>query len=98
VISNSIFVASIIFLGCVFYLVGELRFLAPYRVFIFQRYGVSIGWFSLLVFFNLFAAIYAFNRQLFLKDTGRKLAHVEKQLRTGSSISEELSERLREGT
>jgi len=31
-----------------------------------------------------------------LKDTGRKLAHVEMQLRTGLSISTELTERLKE--
>jgi hypothetical protein len=96
VISNSIFVASIIFLAAGFYLGGELRFLTPYRDFILHRYGIAIAWFAALAFFNLFAAIYALNRQLFLKDTGRKLAHVEKQLRTGSSISEELSERLSE--
>ena len=95
-IGNSIFVTSIIFLAIGFYLAGELRFLAPYRVYILQRYGVAIAWFSGLAFFNLFAAIYSLNRKLFLKDTGRKLAHVEKQLRTGSSISEELSERLSE--
>ncbi len=95
-IGNSIFVATIVFLAVGFYLVGELRFLAPYRGYIFHRYGTAIGWFAGLAFFNLFAAIYAVNRQLFLKDTGRKLAHVEKQLRTGSSISEELSERLSE--
>lgn len=95
-ISNSIFVASIIFLAAGFYLAGELRFLAPYRVYIFYRYSAAIAWFAVLAFFNLFAAIYALNRQLFLKDTGRKLAHLEKQLRTGSSISEELSERLSE--
>jgi hypothetical protein len=95
-IGNSIFVTSIIFLAAGFYLGGELRFLAPYRAYIFQRYGIAIAWFSALAFLNLFAAIYALNRQLFLKDTGRKLAHVEKQLRTGSSISEELSERLSE--
>jgi hypothetical protein len=93
-IGNSIFVTSIIFLAAGFYLAEELRFLAPYRAYIFQRYGTVIAWFSALVFFNLFAAIYALNRQLFLKDTGRKLAHVEKQLRTGSTISAELSDRL----
>ena len=49
-----------------------------------------------LLFFNLFALVYFATRQLFLKDTGRKLAHVEKQLRTGSSISDELTKRLEE--
>jgi hypothetical protein len=31
-----------------------------------------------------------------LKDTGRKLAHLEKQLRSGAGISEELTRRLDE--
>ncbi len=95
-ISNSVFVTSIIFLALAFYLVGELRFLAQYRDYIWHRYGTAIIWFASLAFLNLFAAIYALNRQLFLKDTGRKLAHLEKQLRTGSSISEELTQRLLE--
>ncbi|MCU1262129.1 MAG: hypothetical protein JWO80_5014 [Bryobacterales bacterium] len=95
-IANSIFVTSILALACGFYVMGELTFLSPYRGFILHRYGAIIGWFALLAFVNLFAGILAVNRKLFLKDTGRKLAHVEKQLRTGSSISEELSERLAE--
>jgi len=36
------------------------------------------------------------SRKLLLKDTGRKLAHIEKQLRTGHSISTGLTERLKE--
>jgi len=45
---------------------------------------------------NLFAAFYLICRKLFLKDTGEKLAHLEKQLRSGGTISEELSRRLKE--
>ncbi len=93
-IATSIFLASLIFLACAFYVMGELTFLAPWRAYILHRYGPAIGSFSALVFLNLFAAALAINRKLFLKDTGRKLAHVEKQLRTGSSISDELSRRL----
>jgi hypothetical protein len=37
---------------------------------------------------------YLFTRKLFLKETGQKLAHLEKQLRTDSSVSEELSGRI----
>ena len=48
-IGNSVFVSSIIFLAAGFYLAGELRFLAPYRGYIFQRYGTVIVWFSALV-------------------------------------------------
>ena len=43
-----------------------------------------------------YAALYFGVRKLLLKETGRKLAHVEKQLRTGQSISQELTERLKE--
>ena len=95
-IASSVFVTSIIMLALGFYIVGELKFLAPYRELILHRYAVTIGWFMLAAFGNLFAVVYAINRKLFLKDTGRKLAHVEKQIRTGSSISEELSSRLTE--
>ena len=95
-IASSVFAASILALACGFYLMGELTFLAPYRVFILHRYGAVIGWFCGVAFLNLFAAILVLNRKLFLRETGRKQAHVEKQLRTGSSISDELSERLAE--
>ena len=95
-IANSIFAASVIAIAVLLYLVGELAFLAPYRDLILYRYGATIGWFTLLGFFNLCAAFFALSRKLLLKDTGKKLAHVEKQLRTGSSISEELTKLLGE--
>ncbi|MEA2674984.1 MAG: hypothetical protein QOI92_2176, partial [Chloroflexota bacterium] len=47
-----------------------------------------------VVFLNLFALFYLIARSLFLKETGRKLAVVEKQLRTGDTIVRDLSERL----
>lgn len=95
-ISTSVLLASVLMLAAGFYVMGELTFLAPYRVFILQRYGSTIACFCGLLFLNLYALIYALHRKLYLKDTGRKLAHVEKQLRTGSSISEELTARLEE--
>jgi len=54
------------------------------------------GLYAAAVFFSVFAGVYVAARKLFLKDTVRKLAHIEKQLRTGGSISEELSRRLSE--
>jgi hypothetical protein len=95
-IASSIFVTSLVVLCGAFYVLGELKFLAPYRMFILEKYGVTIACFVGVVFLNLFAGILVINRKLFLKDTGRKLAHIEKQLRSGSSISEELSRRLAE--
>jgi hypothetical protein len=49
-----------------------------------------------VLFVNLFALMYLFARKLFLKDTGRKLAHVEKQVRTSDTVSPELSGRIEE--
>jgi len=94
VIANSIFAASVIVLALLLFVVGELAFLAPYRSLILHRYGVVVGWFVALTFFNVCALIHALSRKLLLRDTGKKLAHVEKQLRTGSSISEELTKLL----
>ena len=83
-------------LGLAFFLMGECQFLIPYRQLLLTQYGSTIALFASALFVNLFAGLYAIGRKLFLKDTGRKLAHLEKQLRTGASISEELSRRLEE--
>src|SRR5689334_16813289 len=95
-IGNAVCATAVIFLALALYLMQECRFLIPYRHVIFIKYGWHLAAFAAALFINLFAAIYAVIRKLFLKDTGRKLAHLEKQLRTGQSISEELSERLKE--
>ena len=95
-IANAIFGASVISIAVVVFVVGELSFLAPYRDLLFYRYGKIISWYFALVFLNLCAAVYVVRRKLLLKDTGKKLAHVEKQLRTGSSISDELTNLLGE--
>ena len=71
------------------------RFLIPYRSLLWAKYATDIALFGGVLFINLFSAFYAIGRKLFLKDTGRKLAHLEKELRSGS-ISEELRRRLQE--
>lgn len=92
--TNVFFATTVIFLAIGFLLLQECTFLIPYRTLLIEKYGRSIALFSALLFFNLFALIYFVVRKLLLKETGRKLAHVEKQLRTGESISAELSRRL----
>ena len=47
-----------------------------------------------VLYLNLFAGCYLLSRRLFLKETGRKLAHLERQLQSGDSIVRDLSERL----
>jgi hypothetical protein len=96
VIANVFFITTILFLALFFFLLEECAFLIPYRDLLIGKYGAQIGLFASALFFNIFAGVYVATRKLFLKDTGRKLAHIEKQLRTGSSISAELSQRLSE--
>jgi len=97
VIANVFFATTILFIALLFFLVvQECAFLIPYRRLLIEKYGSQIALYAAAVFFNVFAGVYVAARKLFLKDTGRKLAHIEKQLRTGESISEELSRRLSE--
>jgi hypothetical protein len=93
-VRTSAFITAFVMAVCCIWLLGELSFLAPYRDPILYGYGRKIAVLCGLFALNLFGLIPAVNRRLFLRDTGRKLVHIEKQLRTGSSISEELTERL----
>jgi hypothetical protein len=95
-IANALFATTVCFLAIGLFLMGECQFLIPYRQLLWEQYGTQIAIFAGLIFVNLFAAFYLICRKLFLKDTGEKLAHLEKQLRSGGTISEELSRRLRE--
>jgi len=94
--ADALLMTTVILLGLAFFLMGECQFLIPYRHFLFTQYAPTILLFAAALSVNVFSAIYAIGRKLFLKDTGRKLAHLEKQLRTGASLSEELSRRLEE--
>ena len=93
-LANAFFAATVIFLAALFYILQECSFLSPYRNLIIERYGKTIAVYAALVFLNLLAIIFSVSRRFFLKDTGHKLAHLEKQLRSGRSISEELSRKI----
>ena len=93
-IANAAFLAAMVLLLLAFSLLGPLAFLAPYKRLIVAQYVWTIVGALVIVFLNLFALFYLFARALFLKDSGRKLALVEKQLRTGDTIVRDLSERL----
>jgi hypothetical protein len=72
----------------------QLSFLAPYRRLIVAQYLWIVVWALTATFVNLFAVFYTVTRRLFLKDTGRKLAHVDRQLLTRDTIVQDLSDRL----
>jgi hypothetical protein len=78
----------------VFAVLGQLEFLAPYKSLIVSQYSWHVLASLLVVFLNLFGCFYLAGKALFLKETGRKLAHVEKLLQTPDTVVQDLSERL----
>lgn len=84
-IANALILTIALLLALGFWLMGELKFLIPYRHILIHQYGTLILAWVAVLFMNLFAAVYAIQRKLFLKDTGRKLAHLDKQAATGQS-------------
>lgn len=93
-IANTAFLAALTLFLMAAWLAGELTFLAPYRAPIFRQHGVGIGMVALIVFLNLCALYYSLARWLFLRETGRKLSHVDRQLATSDTVLEELRSHL----
>ena len=82
-IANALIVTIALLLALGFWLMDELKFLIPYRHVLLHQYGsVLLLWFAVL-FVNVFAAVYAVQRKFFLKDTGRKLSHLDNQALAG---------------
>ena len=82
-IGNALILTIAILLALSFWLMGELKFLIPYKAVLIHAYGTPVFMFLVVVFTNLFAAAFALNRRFFLKDTGRKLSHLDKQMQVG---------------
>ncbi len=82
-IANAMLIALAVSLACFFYLMGELKFLVSYKRIVFHEYGtVLLVWLGILLG-NLFAVVYWIQRRFFLKDTGRKLRHIDNQTSGG---------------
>jgi hypothetical protein len=95
VIQNAAFLAALIVFLFAGWLASELTFLAPYKALLFHRHGIRIGIGALLLFMNLAAIFYAIGRWLFLRDAGRKLLHVDRQLTTPDAVLEDLRQQLK---
>ena len=91
---NAFILTVVIFLAAGLALLDECRFLIPYRMLLIHKYGVPILVFSAGLFVNVFTGLYLLLRKISLKDTGRKLSHLDKQIRSGHSIAEELKQYL----
>jgi hypothetical protein len=93
-ITNTAFAAALTTFLIVAWLAGELSYLAPYKVALFRYDGTLIIAGVLLVFLNLCAIYYTLSRWLFLRDTGRKLHHLDQQLGTADTAIEEVQSYL----
>jgi hypothetical protein len=82
-IANALILTIAILLAVGFWLMGELKFFIPYKAVLLHQYGTAILAFVAVLFMNVFAVAFAVNRKFFLKDTGRKLSHLDKQLQAG---------------
>jgi hypothetical protein len=67
-----------------------LSFLAPYKAAIFRTYGLHILAGVVIVFVNLLGTYYLIARWLFLRDAGRKLTHIDRQLRSAPGLHDDL--------
>jgi hypothetical protein len=82
-LANALILTIAILLALGFWLMNELRYLVPYKHILFHQYGgLLLGWLA-TVFANVFAGVYAIQRKFFLKDTGRKLSHLDQQIAAG---------------
>ncbi|HET6929175.1 MAG TPA: hypothetical protein VFI45_02550 [Candidatus Acidoferrum sp.] len=84
-IANALFLTIALLLALGFWLMGELKFFIPYKTLLIREYGQPILIYVGVLFVNLFAGTLALIRKFFLKDTGRKLFHLDKQLQLGET-------------
>jgi hypothetical protein len=84
-IANALLITVAVLLGLGFWLMGELRFFIPYKALLFEAYRTSILIYIAALFVNVFAGTFVLIRKFFLKDTGRKLLHIDKQLHVGDT-------------
>jgi len=89
--ANAVFVATLIFLALGIWLSGELRFLTPWRSLIIHSYERAIVMYCTLLFSNILGLTIWIERKFFLRDTGRKLKHLDQEIHSGHS---ELSEQI----
>jgi hypothetical protein len=78
-ISNALLVTIAVLLAYGFWLMDQLKFMVPYKSVLFHEYGTTILTAASVLFLNVFGAVLLLQRKFFLKDTGRKLSHLDRQ-------------------
>jgi ABC-type enterochelin transport system permease subunit len=96
-IANAVFVSTLIFLALGFGLMSQMHFLVPWRSLTLHAYVQPIATYCALLFANILGLTIWIERKFFLRDTGRKLKHLDQEIHTGQSeLSEEILTRFGE--
>lgn len=82
-IANALLITIAFLLAYGFWLMGELKFMASYKSVLLHAYGEWIAASIAILFFNVFAAVLLLQRKFLLKNTGRKLSHLDRQFQVG---------------
>ena len=78
-IPNALLLTIAILIAYGFWLLDQLKFMAPYKSVLIHSYGPTLLVALALLFVNVFGAALLLQRKFFLKDTGRKLSHLDRQ-------------------
>jgi hypothetical protein len=78
-IANALLVTIAVLLAYGFWLMDQLKFVALYKNVLVHEYGTTILSDVAVLFVNVFGAALLLQRKFFLKDTGRKLSHLDRQ-------------------
>jgi hypothetical protein len=82
-IANALLLTIALLVAYGFWLMDQLKFMAPYKGLVFHEYGNAILASAAILFFNIFGAVLLLQRKFLLKDTGRKLSHLDRQFQVG---------------
>src|ERR1700682_2744423 len=82
-IANALLITIAFLLAYGFWLMGELKFMAAYKGVLLHAYGQWIFVSAAILFFNIFGAVLLLQRKFLLKNTGRKLSHLDSQFQVG---------------
>jgi len=78
-IANALLITVAVLLAYGFWLMDQLKFMAPYKAVLIHEYGTTILVCAGVLLLNTFGAALLLQRKFFLKDTGRKLSHLDRQ-------------------
>ena len=82
-IANALLITIAFLIAYGFWLMGELKFMASYKSVLLHAYGEWIGASIAILFFNVFGTVLLLQRKFLLKNTGRKLSHLDRQFQVG---------------